>query len=118
MAAIRHYINAFNNGDANAMAAAFAVPGSILDGMAPHVWHGPTASQDWYRDVLTEAEAHGASNYSVTLGEPLHNNASGDSAYVVVPATMTFKVHGRQVTQSGAIFTVALRRLTEGWRIT
>ena len=41
----------------------------------------------------------------------------GDSAYVVVPATMTFKGHGEQVTQTGAVFTVALRKLAEGWRI-
>jgi hypothetical protein len=41
----------------------------------------------------------------------------GDSAYVVVPATMTFKVGGKQVTQSGAVFTVALRKIAEGWRI-
>ena len=114
---VRQYIDAFNKGDGEAMASTFAVPGSILDGMAPHVWQGPTASQDWYRDVLTEAKQHGASNYSVKLGEPLHNNTSGKSAYVVVPATMTFKVHGQQVTQSGAIFTVALRKLAEGWRI-
>ncbi len=90
---------------------------SILDGMAPHVWQGPTATQDWYRDVLIEGKQHGASDYFVTLGEPLHNNVTGDSAYVVVPATMTFKVGGKQVTQSGAIFTVALRKLAEGWRI-
>jgi hypothetical protein len=99
------------------MASFFAGPGSILDGMAPHVWLGPTASQDWYRDVLTEAKRHGALDYSVTLGEPLHNNATGDSAYVVVPATMTFKVRGQRVTQTGAIFTVALRKSAEGWRI-
>jgi SnoaL-like domain len=115
---VRQYIDAFNKGDGEAMASTFAVPGSILDGMAPHVWQGPTASQDWYRDVLTEAKQHVASNYSVKLGEPLHNNTSGKSAYVVVPATMTFQVHGQQVTQSGAIFTVALRKLAEGWRIT
>ena len=117
IAAVRHYINAFNKGDREGMAAAFAVPGSILDGMAPHVWHGPTATQDWYRDVLIESEQHGASGYVVTLGEPLHNNVTGDSAYVVVPATMTFKVQGKQVTQSGAVFTVALRKLPEGRRI-
>ena len=40
---------------------------------------------------------------SVTLGEPLHNNITGDSAYVVVPASMTFKVQGKQVTQTGAL---------------
>ena len=117
LSAVRQYIEAFNKGDAKAMAAVFAVPGSILDGMAPHVWQGPTATQDWYRDVLIEGEQHGASDYFVTLGEPLHNNITGNAAYVVVPATMTFKVRGKQVTQTGAIFTVALRKVAEGWRI-
>ena len=117
LATVKQYIDAFNKGDAETMAATFAVPGAILDGMAPHVWLGPTVSQDWYRDVLIEGEQHGASGYFVTLGEPLHNNTTGESAYVVVPATMTFKVKGQQVTQTGAFFTVALRKLTEGWRI-
>jgi hypothetical protein len=99
------------------MAGSFADPGSILDGMAPHVWHGPTAAQDWYRDVLIEGKHRGASDYFVTVGEPLHNNVTGDSAYIVLPATMTFKLGGKQVTQSGAIFTVALRKLADGWRI-
>ena len=111
VAAVRHYIDAFNKGDGDAMVAAFAVPGSILDGMPPHSWMGPTACQDWYRDVLTEARQHGASDYLVRLGEPLHNNTTGESAYVVLPATMTFKAHGRQTTQTGAIFTVALPKL-------
>jgi ketosteroid isomerase-like protein len=117
MTTVRQYVDGFNRGDASAMAAVFAVPGSILDGMAPHVWHGPTAAQDWYRDVLAEAEHAGASGYVVTLGEPLHVNVTGDSAYVVVPASMTFTVRGTQITQSGAIFTMALRREPEGWRI-
>ena len=117
MAAVPQDIDGFNNGEAEVMAATFAVPGSILDGMAPHVWQGPTATQDWYRAVLVEGGQHGASDYLVTLGEPLHTNVTGDSAYVVVPATMTFKVHGKQVTQTGAVFTVALRKLAEGWRI-
>jgi SnoaL-like protein len=96
MAAVRNYVDAFNQGDAAAMAATFAASGSILDGMAPHVWQGRTATQDWYRDVLVEGKRHGASDYFITLGEPLHNNVTGNSAYVVVPATMTFKVRGRQ----------------------
>ena len=117
IAAVRQYLDGFNKGDAKVMAASFADPGSILDGMVPHVWHGPTATQDWYRDVLIEGMQHGASDYVVTLGQPLHNNITGDSAYVVVPATMTFNVGGKQVTQSGAVFTLALRKLAEGWRI-
>ena len=117
MAAVQQYIDAFNRGDGEVMGATFAVPGSILDGMAPHVWQGPRAAQDWYRDVLLEGEQQGASGYSVTLGEPLHHDVTGDSAYVVVPATMTFKTHSRQVTQTGAIFTAALRKFADGWRI-
>ena len=117
LAAVQQYIDAFNKGDQEAMSAAFAVPGSILDGMAPHLWLGPTAAQDWYRDVLVEGEQHGASDYFVTLGEPLHNNITGDSAYVVVPATMKFKVQNQEILQTGAMFTVALRKLAEGWSI-
>jgi ketosteroid isomerase-like protein len=117
VSAVQQYIDAFNKGDANAMAAMCASPMSILDGMAPHIWHGPTATQDWYKDVLVEGEHLSAKGYHVTLGKPLHANVTGDSAYVVVPATMTFKLKGKQVTQSGAFFTVALRKIPAGWRL-
>ena len=117
LASVRQYIDAFNKGDADGMAAMFAPDAAILDGMAPHLWLGAAATRDWYRDVLVEGEARGASNYNVTLGEPRHNNITGDAAYVVVPATMTFNVRGKKVTQTGAFFTVALRKLPQGWRI-
>ncbi|RJT22951.1 hypothetical protein D3227_39280 [Mesorhizobium waimense] len=117
LAAIRQYIDAFNKGDVKNMGATFAEDAAILDGMAPHLWLGSTATQDWYRDVLIEGEHHGASGYFVTLGEPLHNVTTDDAAYVVVPTTMTFNVKGRQVTQTGAKFIVALRKVTDGWRI-
>ena len=93
--AVQLYIDAFNKGDVKAMAAMCGDPMSILDGMAPHVWHGPTATQDWYKDVLAEGEHLGASDYHVTIGKPLHANVTGDAAYVVVPATMTFALKGR-----------------------
>jgi ketosteroid isomerase-like protein len=117
VATVRQYIDAFNQGDAKAMAANFAPQGSILDGVAPHVWHGPTATLDWYRDVLLEGDHIGAADFFVTLGEPRHVDVAGDIAYVVAPAGMTFKVHGKPVTQTGATFTVALRKLADGWRI-
>jgi ketosteroid isomerase-like protein len=117
MATVTSYIGAFNAGDVQAMSSAFADPAAILDGMAPHLWLGPTAAEDWYRDVLVEGQQHGASDYLVALGEPVHNDVSGDSAYIVVPATMTFNVGGRQVTQTGAFFTVALRKVSDQWRI-
>ena len=118
MAAVRQYTDAFSNGDVKTMAAVCADPMQILDGMSPHVWQGPTATEDGYRDVLAEGEHAGASGYSITLGEPRHVDVTGDNAYVVVPATMRFSVHGQQVTQTGAMYTVALRKLGDEWRLT
>lgn len=117
MATVRQYIDAFNKGDSKAMAAFFAVPGSILDGLAPHVWSGHAACENWYRDVLVAAEHEGATDYAVTIGTPLHANVTGDSAYLVIPASMTFKIQGKQVIQSGATFTIALRKHEDEWRI-
>ena len=101
--AVQAYTDGLNANDPAAMAAAFVpVDGAILDGMAPHLWVGPTAVADWYRDVTAESEHRGASDYRFTLGEPLHNETTGDAAYVVVPATMTFDLNGTQITQAGA----------------
>jgi ketosteroid isomerase-like protein len=117
LAAVQQYIDAFNTGDVDRMAASFADSAAILDGMPPHLWQGPNATRDWYRDVLAEGEQHGASGYFVTIGDAVHNDVSGDRAYVVLPATMTFTLNGNKMTQSGASFTVALHKLSDGWRI-
>jgi hypothetical protein len=118
LAVVHRYINAFNNHDVKVMVACFDNAASILDGLAPHVWHGPTAAEDWYRDAMIAGEHEGASEYSVTLGEPLHADVTGNSAYLVHPATMQFKIRGKQITQSSATFTTALRKLDDGWHIT
>ena len=107
--AVLQYVEAFNNGDSTAMAASCADPMQILDGMWPHVWQGPTAAEDWWTDVLSEGEHLGASGYRIALGEPRHVDVTGDYAYVVVPATMTFFLRGQPVTQTGSLYTVALR---------
>ncbi|MCX4849294.1 MULTISPECIES: nuclear transport factor 2 family protein [unclassified Streptomyces] len=117
MVAVVQYVDAFNRSDAKAMAATCADPMQILDGMAPHVWRGPTAGEDWWRAVLAEGGRVGASKYHITLGEPRHTDVTGDHAYVVVPATMTFELQGKQVTQTGSVFTVALRKVDGEWRL-
>src|SRR5436190_11989476 len=118
MGAVRQYIDAFNKGDMEGMAATCAVPASILDGMAPHVWQGPTACKDWYRDVSTTGEREGATGYFVTLEEPRHVDVSGDREYIVASANKTFKVDDKQVTQSGSMFTAALQKLPASLLIT
>lgn len=116
-AAVRQFVQAFNKGDTKAMAATCDKPMSILDGMWPHVWYGTTACEDWFRDVLTEGEHVGASGYRVAVDQPWHVNTKGDHAYVVVPASMSFKLRGQDVHQSGSVFTLSLRKVDGEWRI-
>jgi ketosteroid isomerase-like protein len=111
------YVDAFNGADVDAMASECADVMQILDGMAPHVWVGPTATRDWWSDVLTEGEHLGASGYRISLEEPRHVDVTDDCAYVVVPATMTFDLRGDRRTQTGSTFTVALRRSGGAWLI-
>ncbi|MFI9413895.1 hypothetical protein [Nocardia gamkensis] len=73
---VLRYVDAFNNADPNAMAALCPDPMQILDGMSPHVWHGPTASEDWWRDVREEGERTGASGYHIAVGRPRHAELS------------------------------------------
>jgi ketosteroid isomerase-like protein len=116
-AVVDRYVDAFNKGDEDGLAACFADPGFILDGMAPHIWSGSNATRDWHKDAMAEADHLGITDFHMTLGRATHDAVVGDAAYFVAPAILKFKVRGQQVTQSGATLTVALRRADE-WRIT
>jgi len=116
-AAVQSYVDSFNKGDEEAMAACFAVPGFILDGMAPHIWSGPSATREWFNDAQAESGHLGISDFCMTLGAPLHQNVTGEAAYFAAPATLAFKVKGQPVTQSGATFTVALTKINNRWLI-
>ncbi|OBJ00276.1 hypothetical protein A5624_08840 [Mycobacterium sp. 1482292.6] len=118
MAAVRAYIDAFNEGDVAGMATACADPMQILDGMPPHVWQGPTAAEDWYTDAMAEGEHLGVTDYHIGLGEPKHVDVTSDYAYVYVPATFDYNRQGKAVNQTDAGFTVALRRIEGNWRLT
>ena len=118
MAAVRQYVDALNNGDQKGQAAACADPMQILDVISPHVWQGPTAAEDWWRDTLAAVEHAGASGLHIVLDEPKHVDVNGDYAYVVVPATLTFDLKDKGVTQTGSLWTFALRRVGADWRLT
>ena len=55
--------------------------------------------------------------FHITLDEPRHVDVTGDFAYVVVPATVTFDLGDREITQTGSLFTVALRKVDTDWRL-
>ena len=50
----------------------------------------------------------GGVSYVVEVDEPLHNDVSEDTAYLVFPATLRSRLNGAEIVQTGAVFTIAL----------
>jgi ketosteroid isomerase-like protein len=118
MAAVNRFGMGYNNGDLKMMNSVCAEQTSIVDDFPPHEWHGADACVTWFKDYGIDAKKNGITDPQVTLGKPSHVDVSGDRAYVVVPATYTFKQKGAPMKEVGASLTIALRKDKSGWRIT
>jgi ketosteroid isomerase-like protein len=118
MATLHQFADGLNKGDTKTALAACASPACILDEFPPHAWQGATACADWARDFDTYNKQAGITDPIVTVGKPRHVDITGDRAYVVAPATYTYKHKGKRVTESGSVLTVALQKGADGWRMT
>jgi hypothetical protein len=118
MATVHQFIDGFNTGNTKSALAACASPVSILDDFPPHLWYGPKACLDWANAYTADANARGITDGIVTLLTPRRVDVAGDSGYAVVPATYAYRLHGKPVTESGNVLTVALHKTAAGWRIT
>ena len=118
MATVYQFIDGFNKGDTKTALAACAAQSAIIDDFPPHEWQGATACADWANDFAADSKKNGITDPIVKLGKPRHVDVTGDRAYVVVPATYTYKQKGKPVTESGSILTVALQKVAAGWRMT
>jgi ketosteroid isomerase-like protein len=118
MASVHQFVDAFNGGDTKTAAAACADQTSIIDEFPPYEWHGTGSCSTWMSDFDTDAKKNGITDGIVKLDNPRHVAVTADRAYVVVPASYTFKQKGKVVEETGSLLTVALRKGRGGWRIT
>lgn len=122
IATIHQFVNGFNNGDMKTALAVCASPASIIDEFPPHTWQGPTACADWARALEASNKTAGITGGTVTVGNPWILDVTGDRngnyAYVVVPASYAYKLHGKPQVESGSIWTLTLKTTPAGWRIT
>ena len=107
MATVNQFNDGMNKGDTKTALAACATPSSIVDEFPPYGWQGASACADWANDFDSYNEKSGITGSIATLGKPRHVDVTGDRAYVVVPATYTYKQKGKKVTESGSILTAA-----------
>lgn len=118
MKMVRQWVVSLNKGDVTTAIAACAPRTVIIDEFPPHEWDGVGACSRWAKDLVVYNRMAGLTQGVVTLGSAWRVDIMADSAYVVVPADYIYKSNGKAAAEVGAIFTVALRKDREGWRIT
>jgi hypothetical protein len=118
IAPIQKFMDSFNKGDMAGAAATHASEADlvIVDEVAPFLWRGPRAFQQWSTDLDNDAKKQGITEPMVKVGAPTRTEVSGDQAYVVVPAVYTFKQRGVAMRAS-AQMTFALKKGPGGWLI-
>jgi hypothetical protein len=70
------------------------------------------------RDFNAFKTANEITDMVETFGKPRHIEIAADHAYVVVPASFTYKMNGKPMKESGSVITVALQKGPSGWRTT
>ena len=118
IAPIQKFMESFNAGDMAAAAATHSATEdlAIIDEVPPYLWRGAQAFQSWGADLEKHSKENGDTDQLVKIGSPTRVESSGDRAYVIVPATYSFKRKGAAMIET-AQMTFALKKDTGGWLI-
>ena len=118
MAVVKAYLADINNGDAPNFTRLCAPQVIILDDFPPHVWQGANACTDWLNALVAYDAKTGVTPEALTIGEPRRVSVNGDHAYVVLPAGYKYKLNGKPIDETNSVWTVALQKTADGWRVT
>lgn len=113
VSAVAQFVDGFNKGDTAAGLAACAGSTGIIDEFPPHAWMSCSAWADAYD---ANAKKNGITDGFVKLGKPLHDDVDGNVAYTVFPATYSWKLKGKPMSEE-SLFTVVLNKGAGGWHI-
>jgi hypothetical protein len=116
MAAVRSFVEAFNNDEPDLIQAACEDDTLIIDDFPPHVWSGSRSATRWYQDMVRMAGEFGMSEPSIRLEEPGRVIGADGSAYVVVPVDVRWQESGAPGQRPGYM-TMAVREGAEGWSL-
>jgi len=107
-AVIDKALDGFNSKNAATYDSAFGDDVVIVDGIAPYRWTGPNAQRRWFADAEKWAHDLGVTDEKIAYENIAHSQVVGTSAYVVLPATLSFALKGRRRDRRGIlIFTLA-----------
>ena len=114
MAVFNNALAAFNRGDMKGWIATCAPSASIIDEIPPHAWQGASACADWWRSFQSFAKSNRITEPIVSIGTPWHLAVNARTAYMVAPATYSYRLAGKPQHETG-VFTAAFRKTLNGW---
>lgn len=114
LSVVHQWIDALDKGDMKTFVGLCSDHTVILDGMSPYQWQGEGACANWWSDASKDTEI---TDISVTVGKPLQIRITDARAYVVTRDSLTYKMGGKPMEQTGAIHTFVLQKGNSGWRI-
>jgi ketosteroid isomerase-like protein len=118
MKVVRQWMDSLNKGDMKTAIAACAEETSIVDEFPPYEWHGKGTCARWAAELEAYNKEIGLTDGITEAKEPRRVDITGNHAYTVIPMDYRFKQNGKDGAEIGALFTVALRKEQQGWRIT
>lgn len=116
-APIKKMLDAFNTGDVAVIKSVYAAGDvSITDEVPPYHWSGTNANDTWLADLAKWEKAQGFSEQRVGYATSVRSDINGDTAYVVVPTTYSWKQNGTAMTEN-AHMTFVLKKEGDAWKI-
>jgi hypothetical protein len=112
-AAVHNAFDAINSGKADSATLGWK---GVIDEFPQYNWQGATAAGDWFGAFGKSAAQEGITDTMAKLGAPTHLSIVGNSAYIVFPTTLTSKVKGKPMKESGQ-FVFALQKAAGTWHI-
>ena len=109
-------LTAFNTKDGPRFESTFGGEVVIIDGIAPYRWAGPNAQGRWFADAEKWAQELEVINETITCDRIAHAQVVGTHAYVVLSATLSFRLKGERGSRNG-ILTFTLKKRGEEWKI-
>ena len=109
-------LDGFNTKDSALYASAFSGDAVVIDGIAPYRWSGPNAPARWFSDAEKWVHDFGVENETIAYDKIAHAAVVGTHAYVVLCATLSFKLKGQSGSRPG-ILTFTFAKQGDKWKV-
>src|SRR5690242_850193 len=95
-AVIDTVLGGFNRKDSALYSSAFGRDAVVIDGIAPYRWTGPNAQDRWFSEAEKWVHDFNVENETIACDRIFHAAVVGTHAYVVLSATLSFRLKGGQ----------------------